>query len=428
MSDLRVEQGRMQAANPVFQLIQKLRSLPGIDVKCGQFPPSRNFNQTTAEDDSIFMDEAPPQIRQIGCVAGFVARHAKRLEFFVGKWRRGEGHREPRLRSLGELSQFERLRVRGKDHAIRANTIASDVEQQRFRKFDAFDGRAFIYKDASLGRRHSQAAHHLARIKRSTGNFFSHTQISSVGPANRRLGIFGGAVEFVDPGQVETAGNAQIIEDVRDSTQNVAEARQIAGRGFGKREPACVATRTRAKLFRLEERHRFRRVETLRVGCGGQAAKTSPDHRDIDASRKRLLLWGEIYGPGRWSPAQRVGISGQRSAFQNVFVQFTNDAGHQPPGMTPVSAGSLASIRIHSIHSRLFDAPLETLGPCIRDFSLYPLDLILRGHPTPPVLATRPLYFPGGPITVEQQHGCIYQTFLIPAHAGGMRWLYDQHR
>src|SRR5579871_227840 len=317
MSDLCVEQSRMQTSNAVFQFVQKLRSLTCIDVNGGQFSPILHVDQTTAKDDSILMDEASPQIRQIGGVEGFTTRHAKCFELPVGKLPSSKRHSEFRVRSCGEPGQFERLGVRRKDYVIGANTVTPDVEKHRLCKLDALDLRLFINKDTALGGRLGQTAYHLAGIERAARNLLSETQVSSVGPVNRRFEILSRSIKLVDTGQVEITGNAEITEDGRKSTQYVSQPWQISGGGFGKREPTGMAAGASAKRLCFEEGHASRRIKALRVGCGRQAAKAAPDNGYVNRSGKGYFLRREIYCPRRRSPAV-IDFVRQRSAFRGA--------------------------------------------------------------------------------------------------------------
>src|ERR1700733_8571759 len=74
MSDLHVEQGGMQATNPVFQLIQKLQRFTGTHVDGGQISPVRNVNEAASEDELIFVNKTSPKIGQIRGVKRLAVR------------------------------------------------------------------------------------------------------------------------------------------------------------------------------------------------------------------------------------------------------------------------------------------------------------------------------------------------------------------
>src|SRR5580704_3282063 len=88
MRDLYVEQCRMQVANPVLQLVQKLQCPSRADVDRDQLSPIRNVDESAAEDDPILVEKAPPKIRKVRGVAGFAGGETEGGELF-GRERSG---------------------------------------------------------------------------------------------------------------------------------------------------------------------------------------------------------------------------------------------------------------------------------------------------------------------------------------------------
>jgi hypothetical protein len=364
MSDLHVGQRGMQASNPACKLVQKLQSLSGTDVDCGQPSPIRNIDETTPKDELIFVNETPPQIRQIGCVRRFAMGHSDSGKRFVRKRSRRDGHGELRLRSTGKLRQFEQLRIRGKQDSTGANDVSADMQGQRLGKFDALDSTVLEDKDTAFCSRSRQSADHLAGIHRSAGNLIPYAQFASVIPMDRRGGIPRCSVEFVDTGKCQVAGNPQIAKNRRNSAEYISETRQIPRRRFGKSQAACVSARASAYRLGLEYGDNFSWVKTLHVGGSRETAETGTHHCDVNMVRQRHHFWNEVHSPRRLSPANRIRIFSQRSTFTSTWVRFFRDAGSQAQDTTVAAmarAGSLDS----------FDGPLGTLGLSDRDLRLY---------------------------------------------------------
>jgi hypothetical protein len=423
MRDLHVEQRRMQVANPFLQLVQKLQCPSGTDVDRDQLSPIRNVNESGSKDNSILVKKASPEIRKIRGVTGFAVGETESREFFVGEWSGRERHRQLGLCAASELREFERFGIRGEERPVGANDTSADVKAQRRGEIDVLDRAVLEYKDAAICGSLRQSADHLAGIERSAGNFLPRSQLAGIGPTNGRFGIHGGSIEFVNARKLQIAGDIQIAKDRGDSPQDIAKTRQISSGSFGQRQSAGVTAGARSDPLGFEYGDSFGRVEAFQIRGSRQAAETSPYDRDVNLARQRDLLRDKIDGPGRLSPTDWVRCDSQRSTlFLGRSEQPSRDAFAPPQGTAEYS-------RLRSIPdverrtpSTCFDAELETLGPCDRDFSLYVTDPILRGHRTPLRGSSRPLYFADTPVTVNQRHVCFYLAYSTLAQAGGMQW------
>src|ERR1700722_7556123 len=330
MRDLYVEQCRMQSANPVFQLVQKLQCPPGRNVDRGDPSPIRNVDETATKDDSILVEKSTPKVGQIRGVAGSAVGQPEIAKFLAGQRRRGKRHGQLGLRPAGKLREFERFGIRGEQHAVGAHESSADVENQRRAGLDAVDGAMLEYKDAELYRSPRQSAHQFARVQRSAGHFLAYSQFAGVGPMNERAGILGGAIEFMNARKVQVARDIQIAKDRRNSSQDITETGQISCGGFRQGESAGVTAGAGADRLGLENGDAFGSIETLQIRGRRKTAKAAANHRDVDLSRQRRFLGDEVDRPGRLAPTRRDRIRSQR--WTRSFGAFSKDARSQSRG------------------------------------------------------------------------------------------------
>ena len=343
----------------------------------------------------------------------------------VARWRAPSSASDWPRRS--RLRQFKRFGICREEHLIGANGASSDMKSQRLAKFDALDPTVFEDEDAVLCGRLGQATHHLAGIYRSAGNFLPNAQFAGVLPMNRGAGISGCSIEFIDTGEIEIAGNCKVAKNGRNAAQHISETGQIACSSFGKSQSTGVPAGASSRSTRL----RRRRCSWLGQDASALAAAESPlkpaPTTAISTWRGNAhLIRYEIHGPGRLSPTSRVRVCNQGSAFGSIRTFMSVRLSRDASWRSEVTAGGLTRSARSNRHDSLrfsdFEALLETLGPFNRDLSLYPIGPIRPGHPTPPALSSRPLYFADMSIKVGKQHGCSFQTFSTPANAGGKQW------
>src|ERR1700722_9446199 len=367
--DLYVEQCRMQSANPVFQLVQKLQCPPGRNVDRGEPSPIRNVDETATKDDSLLVVKSTPKGGQIRGVAGSAVGQPEIAKFLVGKRARGKRHGQLGLRPAGKLREFERFGIRGEQHAVGAHESSADVENQRRAGLDAVDGAMLEYKDAELYRSPRQSPHQFARVQRSAGHFLAYSQFAGVGPMNERAGILGGAIEFMNARKVQVARDIQIAKDRRNSSQDITEPGQLSCGGFRQGESAGMTAGAGADRLGLEQGYTFGRIKMLQIRGGGEAAKAAANHSEVDLTRKQPLFRHEVDRPGCFSPTDWPGIHGQR--WTHSFGWFPRDAYSQSQGTTKDFLRVKSARSSNSARFSRFDAQPETLGPLNRDFSLY---------------------------------------------------------
>jgi hypothetical protein len=432
MSDLHIEQRGMQAAYSIFEFIQKLQSFAGMDVDRREIPPVRNVDETAAKNNAIFVKETAPEIWEVGGVAGLAVRHADRGELFFRKRRSGERHGQLRLGSCGELRELEGFGICREENFVRSDGAAFDVKSQRVGEIHAVDAAVVKDEDAEICAGLREAAHHFAGVDRAAGDFFADAQIAGVVPEDRRSGIFGCSIEFEDAGKIKVAVDLQISENRRESSEYIAESRKVADGGFGEGEPTGVTAGAGADAFGFEHGDGPGWGEALGVGGGREAAEATAYHCDVYVSRQLGALRREIDGPRRRTPAGGIGTVSQQSAFPFIRRsqgKSSRDAGSPLEGTAEAQMAGRSAGRANNEAWCGFDAGIESLEPCTRDFSLYSLSSIWRSHPTPLRFSTRPLYFTCAAVRVDQRDGCIsIRTIPIPARAGGMQWLCNQHR
>src|SRR3984957_8189888 len=328
--DLYVEQCRMQSANPVFQLVQKLQCPPGRNVDRGEPSPIRNVDETATKDDSILVEKSTPKVGQIRGVAGSAVGQPEIAKFLVGKRARGKRHGQLGLCTPGQLREFERFGIRGEQHPAGANETSADAENQRRAGLDAADRAVLDYKDAELYSSPRQSAHQFARVKRAAGHFLAYSQFAGVGPMNERAGILAGPIEFMNTRKNQVAIDIQTAKDRRYPCQHIAETRHISCCGFGQRESAGMTAGAGADRLGLENGDAFGSIETLQIRGRRKTAKAAANHRDVDLSRQRRFLGDEVDRPGRLAPTRRDRIRSQR--WTRSFGAFSKDARSQSRG------------------------------------------------------------------------------------------------
>ena len=338
MRDLDVEQVRMQATNPIFQLVQKLQCPAGVDVDRGHSAPTRNFDQSAAKDNPISLKWPAPKIRQVGGVAGLAASQAERRQFLVRERTGGKRHRQLRFRTIGELREFERFGIRRKDYLTGSHHPFADMKNYRLGEFNTLDRAVFVYEDAAVSCRPCQTGDQFARVQRPAGYFFSDSQLAGIGPANRRGGVFTGSIEFVNAGKVQVTRDLQLPENRRYPAQDVAKSRQISRCSFGQRKSASVSAGACADRFRLEDRDASGRVKTFAIGGRRETAKATANNGDVDVTWDGRLLGNEVYRPRRLSPSNWVRRGRQLGCLSSGWPSKDACAGRRGTGKEPLSA------------------------------------------------------------------------------------------